>query len=412
MTLFSNFRKLLRNPADVVQHVAGVDAVIEGMNNQSQLLNNKLEALIEAVNNQSQLLNSKLESLIQGSDNQSRIMNERLKMVTAGLDNQSRLLNSKLDGIIVALHEQSRILKPGFRPASGVAPHPDSGSVRPLLVAEKTYNTSHLDYDVTVVRNFPGKIFNAELSRQNPVYDELKKLAKGSEVPDAAWAAVLEKTLAEAKANPHADLVLQRREATEQHMAALGNQHNARYHAGWVNVDDALFLYWLVRTLKPKTIVQCGICNGLSSAFMVLALATNGAEGKLYGIDIPPVFNPKDPAWTGAGKVYGHVIPEGKTSGWMVPEAYRKRFEVQNGDAKLLLPKLVDSLPGIDMFYHDSDHTYNHMMFEFREAKRKLAPGGLIIADDIAWNAALWDFADEQAVPAYNFKGAVGVAFF
>jgi predicted O-methyltransferase YrrM len=412
MALFSSSRKLLRNPAGVVRHIAGVDAVLKGMDNQSQLLNNKLEALIEAVNNQSQLLNNKLEALIQGSDNQSRIINERLKMVTVGLDNQSRLMNSKLDGVIVALHEQSRILKPGFQPASRVAARTDSGGMLPLLVAEKTYNTSHLDYDVNVVRNFPGKIFNAEQPRRNPVYDELKKLAKGNEVPDAAWAALLEKTLAEAKTDPHADLVLQRREATEQHMTALGHQYNARYHAGWVNLDDALFLYWLVRLLKPKTIVQCGVCNGLSSAFMVLALAANGAEGKLYGIDIPPVFNPKDPAWTGAGKVYGHVIPEGKTSGWMVPEAYRKRFEVQTGDAKLLLPKLVDSLPAIDMFYHDSDHTYNHMMFEFREAKRKLSPGGLVVADDIAWNAALWDFADEHAAPAYNFKGAVGVTFF
>jgi predicted O-methyltransferase YrrM len=85
---------------------------------------------------------------------------------------------------------------------------------------------------------------------------------------------------------------------------------------------------------------------------------------------------------------------------------------VQNGDARLLLPKLIESLPAVDMFYHDSDHTYNHMMFEFREARRKLSPGGLIVADDISWNAALWDFADENKVPAYNFKGAVGVAYF
>jgi predicted O-methyltransferase YrrM len=52
------------------------------------------------------------------------------------------------------------------------------------------------------------------------------------------------------------------------------------------------------------------------------------------------------------------------------------------------------------------------MMFEFRQAKRKLVPGGLVVADDISWNASLWDFADEFRVPAYNFKGAVGVAFF
>jgi hypothetical protein len=52
------------------------------------------------------------------------------------------------------------------------------------------------------------------------------------------------------------------------------------------------------------------------------------------------------------------------------------------------------------------------MMFEFREAKRKLATPGLIVGDDVSCNASVWDFADEYDVPSYNFKGAVGVAFF
>jgi hypothetical protein len=144
----------------------------------------------------------------------------------------------------------------------------------------------------------------------------------------------------------------------------------------------------------------------------MLGLVKNGPEGRLHVIDLPPVFDPIDPAWTVEGKVYGFVIPEGKTSGWLVPDAYRDRLEVWNGDAKDLLPEMVDKVDSIDFFYHDSDHTYNHMMFEFHQAKRKLNEGGLVVGDDIAWNAALWDFADEFAVPSYNFKGAVGVAFF
>jgi len=182
--------------------------------------------------------------------------------------------------------------------------------------------------------------------------------------------------------------------------------------AGWVNLDDALFLYWLIRQLKPRTIVQTGVCNGLSAAFMMLALAKNGPDGTLHVIDLPPVFDPKDPAWTEPGKVYGVVIPEGRTTGWLVPDAYRQRFEVWNGDAKDLLPRMVDKIASVDMFYHDSDHTYDHMMFEFREAKRKLPKGGLVVGDDISWNASVWDFADEYRVPSFNFKGAVGVAFF
>jgi predicted O-methyltransferase YrrM len=115
--------------------------------------------------------------------------------------------------------------------------------------------------------------------------------------------------------------------------------------------------------------------------------------------------------WTTKGKIYGVVIPEGKSSGWLVPDEYRYRLEVWSGDAKTILPKLVDELGSIDLFYHDSDHTYDHMMFEFQQAKRKLNRGGLIVGDDVSWNASVWDFADECGVPSYNFKGAVGVAF-
>ena len=211
---------------------------------------------------------------------------------------------------------------------------------------------------------------------------------------------------------PHSDQVFERRGFIEKYLVEITKKYGAHYAAGWVNLDDALFLYWLVRKLNPKTIVQTGVCNGLSSAFMMLGLIKNGSEGRLRVIDLPPVFSATDSAWTTKDKVYGVVIPEGKSSGWMVPDAYRDRFEVWTGDAKALLPKMVDNVDSIDLFYHDSDHTYDHMMFEFREAKRKLRPGGLIVGDDVSWNASVWDFADQYGVPSYNFKGAVGVAFF
>src|SRR5680860_1397104 len=107
-------------------------------------------------------------------------------------------------------------------------------------------------------------------------------------------------------------------------------------------------------------------------------------RGRLYAIDLPTVF---DPNWKTKGEVYGVAIPEGKSSGWIVPDIYRDRCEMQVGDAKELLAPLVDRLDEIDLFFHDSDHTYDHMMFEFDQAMRKLSPGGAIVADDVSWNA-------------------------
>jgi predicted O-methyltransferase YrrM len=401
------------------------DEIVAGISNQSSLLNDKLIELIQGTANQSSLLNDKLEQLIQSTLNQSRLLNDKL---TAIIDRQN--VQFELQKIEIATIR--KLLGTGASASDNFStiqapPVPDSGSARtstgksaletalgghPLMIAAKTYNTSHPDYDANVVRNFPGQIFNADRPCSNTVYADIKRLAKGEQVPDQTWNAILKDALEEAKTVSHSDQVFERRAYIEKYMEEIARKYQAHYAAGWVNLDDALFLYWLVRKLKPKTIVQTGVCNGLSAAFMMLGLVKNGPHGRLHAIDLPPVFNSEDAGWKIKGKVYGVVIPEGKSSGWIIPDAYRDRFEVWSGDAKALLPKMVDKVDAIDLFYHDSDHTYDHMMFEFREAKRKLKPGGLIVGDDVSWNASVWDLADEYRVPSYNYKGAVGVAFF
>lgn len=336
--------------------------------------------------------------------------------IREGIANQSDLLNKKLSELINLVKYQQMhlgipVMADGLQSPPG-ATFETALSQHPLLFAPKTYNTAHPDYDANLVRNFPGKFFNLQSRVDNKIFTELKKLMQEEAITEPAWRQILDETLAEVKTVPHAEQVFERKAFVESYLAELEKKYHAFYRPGWVNLDDALFLYWVVRRLKPKTIVQTGVCNGLSSAFMMLALAKNGPEGSLHVIDMPPVFDPNDPAWTVKDKVYGVTIPEGKTSGWLVPDAYRGRFEVQNGDAKLLLPPLLKKLGTIDMFYHDSDHTYDHMMFEFKESKAHLTKSGVIVSDDISWNASLWDFADEYHVPAYNYRGSMGIACF
>jgi predicted O-methyltransferase YrrM len=358
---------------------------------------------------------------------QTRQMAEEIR---EGIANQTHLLNRKLTEVINLLKAQSVAaqfnspsgnldINNGYQaPPSGASGSSEITDVmealrsHPLLFAPNTFNTNHPDYNPAEARNFPGKIFNMNAKTDNPVYGELKKLIQNNEIAEARWANILSESLAEAKTVPHADEVFQRKDFIEKYMKDLSAKYQAFYQPGWVNLDDALFLYWVVRKMKPKVIVQTGVCNGLSSAFMMLALAKNGPDGTLHVIDMPPVFDSKSDDWKAKGKVYGVVIPEGKTSGWIVPDAYRNRFEVLNGDAKDLLPGLLAKLGKVDMFYHDSDHTYDHMMFEFREAKKYLTKHGIMVSDDISWNASLWDFADDYAAPAYNYRGSMGIACF
>lgn len=337
---------------------------------------------------------------------------KRTKQLLKAIKANTESCNKKIDELSMQLALLRHHLLPTENPSFRCDPHAN----HPLLLAEKTYNSAHPHYNAATVRNFPGRVFNGAYPCRNLLFQRLDPLMtkkQGThEIPDHLWQEILDKAHREIQSIPHAQEIFEKKAWIEKYIVDIQRRYQAHYFGGWVNIEDALFLYWLVRELKPKTIVQTGVCNGFSTAFMVLALVMNGSEGRIHAIDLPAIFDPKDPAWTIKNKVYGAFIPEGKTSGWIVPEAYRERVELECGDAKLLLPPLVDRLESIDLFYHDSDHTYNHMLFEFNEIRRKLSPGGLVIGDDISLNASLWDFADEAGVPAYNYKGTVGVAFF
>lgn len=387
-----------------------INTIKRFLHNQSQSVQISTE-IREGIKNQSSLINRKLTEL-----------NETVRYLSAVIAHQQGTVNSQQANSVHQLASNdvnNGYQAPPFRGLAAVgssAGHfesvEDALRAHPLVFARKTYNTNHPDYDVNIVRNFPGKVFNHKAQINNPLWHQLKKMMRDDEISEDRWAGILRSSLEEAKKVPHADQVFERKLFVEKYMEELESKYGAFYRPGWVNLDDALFLYWVVRTMKPKVIVQTGVCNGLSSAFMMLALAKNGPDGTLHVVDMPPVFDSSDDAWKIKEKVYGVTIPEGKTSGWLVPDAYRDRFEVLSGDAKELLPPLLKKLGTCDMFYHDSDHTYDHMMFEFEESKKYLTPNGVIVSDDISWNASLWDFADQYHVPAYNYRGSMGIACF
>jgi hypothetical protein len=51
--------------------------------------------------------------------------------------------------------------------------------------------------------------------------------------------------------------------------------------------------------------------------------------------------------------------------GWIVPKSLRERWTLILGKVEDKLPSLLDEFEAIDVFYHDSLHTYEHMMFEY-----------------------------------------------
>ena len=63
--------------------------------------------------------------------------------------------------------------------------------------------------------------------------------------------------------------------------------------------------------------------------------------------------------------------------GVLVPEYRKHRWTLILGDAKKELPIALKELNKISIFFHDSLHTYEHMMFEYLIAWPYMTKGGL-----------------------------------
>lgn len=158
-------------------------------------------------------------------------------------------------------------------------------------------------------------------------------------------------------------------------------------------------LYALLRIVRPRTVVETGGTPGKSSAFILRALDRN-EEGELHTIDLPPKS-------VGSRSIepsqITEALPEGLGTGWCVPDGLRSRHHVLLGPAQEHLPRLLRRLGCVDVFIHDSDHSYSHMQWEFRMAFPFLRTGGYLWSDDILGNAAWDDFCREAGLDGRRF---------
>jgi hypothetical protein len=162
-----------------------------------------------------------------------------------------------------------------------------------------------------------------------------------------------------------------------------------------VGLETAREYYALARKRQPRTVVETGVCNGVSTLAILLALDENGT-GQLYSIDYP--FRASESLEEFRAETYeqfgGAVIPHDKDPGWIIPDELRARWDLTLGKSQRALPRLVTTLDSIELFVHDSEHSHPCMTFEFELAHEWVDDGGLVLADDIDWNDAFSQFVD------------------
>jgi predicted O-methyltransferase YrrM len=153
-------------------------------------------------------------------------------------------------------------------------------------------------------------------------------------------------------------------------------------------------LYTIARIVRPSLVVETGVANGISSAFILEAMRKND-KGKLISVTLPGGLDP--------------LIPSGTDVGWVVPGTLRDRWSLQLGASSQLLPEIVRQQGPVDIFFHDSDHSYENMLMEFETVWPCVKPGGYLLADDVWQNNALSDFCKKNLVKASYLRNT-GIA--
>jgi hypothetical protein len=156
--------------------------------------------------------------------------------------------------------------------------------------------------------------------------------------------------------------------------------------------------YCFVRALKPRLVVETGVHDGLGSVALLRALERNriaGHPGRLVGIDTEP------------------------SSGWLVPSRLRQYFELVISDSVPILKDWPATEP-IDLFLHDSSHTYEHEWNEYEAIKNHLAPSAVVLSDNAHAGQALMDYSTsagrtyvfwhEQPTGHFYPGGGIGVS--
>lgn len=179
-------------------------------------------------------------------------------------------------------------------------------------------------------------------------------------------------------------------ESLNSYLRARGKEW-PKWDPSEMTVFKGPLLYFLVRIYRPESVIETGTASGVSTCFILQALCEN-RNGRLVSIDLPNASSAAE-------------LPPSKGSGWLVPETLRSGWTLELGDSRYLLPESLSRNRPVDIFVHDSLHTYDHMLWEFGMAWKNLHSGGLLVSDDIYANNAFREFCHNQKRRGHELFG-------
>lgn len=157
----------------------------------------------------------------------------------------------------------------------------------------------------------------------------------------------------------------ERLSSNPRHRISAKKPHWAR-RAGW---------YSIVRAIQPDHVVETGTHLGLGSCVIAAALLRNG-HGHLTTVDIDP------------------------EAGYLIAEPWASVIERRTGSSIDVLAELKD----VDVFLHDSLHTYDYETSELTAVAPNLRGDAIILSDNAHDSSALSDWAERNGRHYLFFK--------
>ena len=163
----------------------------------------------------------------------------------------------------------------------------------------------------------------------------------------------------------------------KSNLFSLDNKNFEHSGPRWYNCCQILFS--IIRSTRPKIVVETGVSDGISTAFILEALRDNN-YGKLYSIDV-------------TSKVY---YRNDKKIGWFIPKELKERWVFVEGRSQDKLRPLLSRLGEVDIFLHDSQHTYDTMKFEYECAWDFMKKSGFLLSDDVLLTNVFKEFSQDK----------------
>jgi predicted O-methyltransferase YrrM len=150
----------------------------------------------------------------------------------------------------------------------------------------------------------------------------------------------------------------------------------SREPVGWVDVGSHFrrassfarkgrVLQSAVRHVRAKNVLELGTAYGMSALFLASAV---GKEGLVATVEV--------------------AQPQARIAGEVFAQHFADRIRPFVGHSPEILSEVSGVVPTFDLLFHDAEHSRDAYVADFAACEPMLAPGAVVIYDDIRWRGA------------------------